>query len=279
MLSFRMKVNSIRDLSRSRAGMITSKFLCLGAMTKLTFRNELWDHESNHSGSYMPPMKAEYDNRSVAASGYGGEYGRPGSIMTNSQGPPGMGYNPHGMTPMASYQDFQAQSRAASLYSAPQVPYGGMGMGMDPMGSPFASNPNFQQPQMSLYQSAPGPGSGYNSFYGGPIPDPRASSYSLSQAQGGRPSSQYPSSRPATQILPETSTDYQPLDMGEAGINDTQLEQSIRRICAEADLDNLTKKGVRKQLEQEFGVGLDSRKATINGIIERVLNGQFLVYD
>jgi chitin synthase len=251
--------------------------------SELIVRNELWDHESNHSGSYLPPMKAEYDARSVAASGYGGEYGRPGSVMT-AQGP-GNGYNPRGITPMASYQDLQAQSRAASFYAPP-----GSIMGMNEM-SPFASNPNLQQAGMydnrSLYQAAPGPGSAYNSFYGGPQLgqqlDHRASAYSLNQQaqavpQGvvSRPSSQFlPPSRPATQVLPEMNqNEWQPLDMGEAGITTAKLEQSIRRICAEADLDNLTKKGVRKQLEQEHGVGLDQRKETINRIIEQVLNGE-----
>jgi chitin synthase len=69
--------------------------------------------------------------------------------------------------------------------------------------------------------------------------------------------------------------DWAPMDMGEAGISDAHLESSIRRICAEADLDNLTKKGVRKQLEQEHGVSLDQRKETINRIIEKVLNGEY----
>lgn len=231
-------------------------------------------------------MKGEYDTKSVAASGY--EYGRPGSVMTNLGR--GGGYNPHrGLTPMGSYQDLQAQSRAASLYAAPQLPYGGMG---DPAMSPFASNPNLHDMRAgsmydnrSLYQAAPGPGSAYNPFYGQPQLEHRSSAYSLNQqaqAQAqSRPGSQFMnpsnmthSSRPPTQILPEM--DWAPLDMGEAGISDAKLESSIRRICAEADLDTLTKKGVRKQLEQEHGVGLDKRKETINRIIEKVLNGESL---
>ena len=63
------------------------------------------------------------------------------------------------------------------------------------------------------------------------------------------------------------------MDLGEAGITEAQLESSIRRICGGADLDQLTKKGVRKQLEEEYGVGLGGRKEAINRIIERVLAG------
>ncbi len=65
-----------------------------------------------------------------------------------------------------------------------------------------------------------------------------------------------------------------PVSLGEAGTTEAQLESSIRRICAGADLDQLTKKGVRKQLEEEYEVGLGSRKESINRIIEKVLTGE-----
>lgn len=143
--------------------------------------------------------------------------------------------------------------------------------------SPFASNPNLPNirsasmyDHTSLYQAGAGPGS----FYA-PQPDNRTSSYSLNQFASPSapvPAAPQPSSRPPTQHLPEM--DWAPLDLGEAGVSDAQLESSIRRICGEADLDTLTKKGVRKELEREFGVALDQRKETINRIIEQVLNGE-----
>lgn len=253
-------------------------------------RNELWDQESEHSDSYLPPMKAEYDSRSVAGTNLGGEYGRPGSVMT-AQGP-GNGYDPRGVTHMTSYQDLRAhtqqdQSRVASLHNPQRIsydPYAG-----NRMTSPFASNLSLHQTGIyddrSLYQAASGPGSAHNSFYGNANTmqhlQLRDSAYSFGQQPYGhgmttrdqdRHVSHANPSRPATQVLPEI--DWAPLDLGEAGISDAQLEKSIRRICAEADLDNLTKKGVRKQLEQEHGVGLDQRKESINRIIEMVLNGQ-----
>lgn len=77
-------------------------------------------------------------------------------------------------------------------------------------------------------------------------------------------------SRPMSNFLPEVSA-APALNLGGSEITDSQLERSIRSICASADLDTLTKKGVRKQLEAEYGVSLASRKDTINSIIERVL--------
>lgn len=68
--------------------------------------------------------------------------------------------------------------------------------------------------------------------------------------------------------------DSGPISLGDSGITDSQLEGSIRHICANADLDNLTKKGVRKQLEEEYAVSLTARKDTINRIIEAVLAGK-----
>lgn len=81
-------------------------------------------------------------------------------------------------------------------------------------------------------------------------------------------------SRPQS-FLPELPTSASgPLNAGAESIPVSELERSIRRICAGADLDNLTKKGVRKQLEEEFGVGLGARKDEIGRIIERVLSGE-----
>ena len=130
------------------------------------------------------------------------------------------------------------------------------------------------------------------SLAGAPHPqmafDPRTSSYSLMNAppqpqEDFRASSfsvasqsQAPS-RPASRFLPELSVDTTPVILGGPDITDAQLESSITRICAGANLDQLTKKGVRKQLEMEYGVGLGSRKEAINKIIEKVLSGEFAV--
>ena len=137
-----------------------------------------------------------------------------------------------------------AGSRLNSFYANPTT---GQGHGADT--SPAPSSPAGQHRGMG------GNGSGYAPLSGGGEAAPTASS------------------RPASGFLPPTEQDWAPLDLGEAGISDAQLETSIRRICAGADLDTLTKKGVRKELEKEHGVGFDNRKETITRIIEKVLNG------
>lgn len=134
----------------------------------------------------------------------------------------------------------------ASNYSLAGQPHLQMSMSFDPRASSY-SLVNAPQPQQ----------------------DPRVSSYSFAAA--GQPQ---PASRPASNYLPELSVDTTPVTLGEAGITNAQLESSILRICADADLDQLTKKGVRKQLEEEFGVGLNTRKEAINRIIEKVLAGE-----
>ena len=55
--------------------------------------------------------------------------------------------------------------------------------------------------------------------------------------------------------------------------SDAELEGSVRRILADADLNAVTKKGVRKDLEREWGVDLSGRKDAINRFIEDALLG------
>ncbi|OCF76617.1 chitin synthase [Kwoniella mangroviensis CBS 8886] len=307
------------------------------------YENELWDQESVHSGSYMPPNKGEYDSRPGSAYGYD-NYDARSRVLS----------------PSGSYGDLRNQSRGGSIYNGvgmgvPQLPY----QNRDLMGSPMNSNSHlplgggdnrsvfgdnkslYGQPmnvdQRSLYAG---------SFYGGagqqPMLDHRTSSYSLhgnnpqmgmGMAMGGMPpmgmgmqggngnmigldhrissyssfnppppsqqhqyqspygdTTQYqqrsplsqPGSRPVSNFLgdagipPSASNDNNiGLSLGPEGITEAQLEVSIRRICAESDLDTLTKKVVRKKLEEEFGVGLGGRKDSINRIIEQVLAGEF----
>jgi chitin synthase len=69
--------------------------------------------------------------------------------------------------------------------------------------------------------------------------------------------------------------DYAPaqaISLGAQAITDADLAAEIREICRGADLDTLTKKGVRRELEARFGVDLGVRKETINGLIAQVLS-------
>lgn len=68
--------------------------------------------------------------------------------------------------------------------------------------------------------------------------------------------------------------DSRPAEVIPYRISPEELITVIHRICVTADLDTLTKKGVRKQLEQEFGVELLSRKDEINRAIEQVLSSR-----
>jgi hypothetical protein len=49
------------------------------------------------------------------------------------------------------------------------------------------------------------------------------------------------------------------------------LKVSIERICREADLQTLTKRSIRHQLEKEYKLNLADRKDEINRIVESVI--------
>ncbi|OCF41838.1 chitin synthase [Kwoniella heveanensis CBS 569] len=283
------------------------------------YENELWDQESQHSESYLPDMKGEYESRPGSAYGYDG----------------GFDGRSRGLSPANSYGDLRGQSRGGSVYGGvPQLPYSSQGHGDMLMGDNRSMYDN-----KSFYGGNGGGGADTrslyaNSFYGQPALENRGSSYSLSGAphmgygqQGmGVPqmnmtmgmspnmmgldhrvssyssfnppaSNQHyppeqmmqhrpsplsnPASRPTSNFLgdlPLSSTEGGGggISLGAQGITDAQLEVSIRRICGEADLDTLTKKTVRKQLEEEYGTPLGGRKDAINRIIEQVLAGEWM---
>jgi hypothetical protein len=56
-----------------------------------------------------------------------------------------------------------------------------------------------------------------------------------------------------------------------SSISGAALHASIVRICAEADLESLTKRSVRRQLEQEYGIDLAGRKDEIGRMVEAVI--------
>ena len=192
---------------------------------------------------------------------------------------PGMGMMGLGMGgsqgDRGSMYQYQAGGGAGSqmggsAHGGMVVPGGGQGSRFNS----FYGNPN--EMTSSPAPSSPvrnGNGAGYAPLSGAD-PSPTARAHANLQTGNGNGNGNG-SSRPTSQFLPPTEQDWAPLDLGEAGISDAQLESSIRRICAGADLDTLTKKGVRKELEKEYGVGFDGRKETITRIIEKVLNGAF----
>lgn len=195
-------------------------------------RNELWDQESVHSGSYMPP-KAEYSYdypRAQSTYSYGGHgYEQPvHPVQTRSTSPVSSRYQ-------------MSQFRQSPYQSPYQGPYGGSAVDFRPSRMDMAHQPSlddtssFHQP----YQPPPRP----QSSYAFNLPDPSSDSFTA------------------------PAVDY----LGAQAITDSQLERSIRKICANAELDKLTKKGVRKELEREYGVELTERRETINRLVEKVL--------
>ena len=57
-------------------------------------------------------------------------------------------------------------------------------------------------------------------------------------------------------------------------ISDLDLESAVQDVLRSADLNSVTKREIRRQLESHFGMDLTSRKAVINAAIDRTLLDQ-----
>jgi chitin synthase len=82
-------------------------------------------------------------------------------------------------------------------------------------------------------------------------------------------------SRPVTNYLdinlpPSHSPDEFDVQMG--GVpSDGDLDLAVQEILRVADLSTVTKREVRRRLEERFGMDLTSRKLVVNAAIDRVL--------
>lgn len=56
--------------------------------------------------------------------------------------------------------------------------------------------------------------------------------------------------------------------------SNTDIERAVQDILRGADLNSVTKREIRRQLEDQFGIDLSSRKNSINAAIDRVLLSQ-----
>lgn len=56
--------------------------------------------------------------------------------------------------------------------------------------------------------------------------------------------------------------------------SDHDLDHAVQEILRSADLNSITKREIRRQLESHFGMDLTSRKTVINASIDRVLLDQ-----
>lgn len=86
---------------------------------------------------------------------------------------------------------------------------------------------------------------------------------------------QPPLSRPVTNYLdmPIPGTRSPDADVL-GGPSDFDLEHAVQDVLRSADLNSVTKREIRRQLESHFGMDLTSRKAIINTTIDRTLLDQ-----
>ena len=81
-------------------------------------------------------------------------------------------------------------------------------------------------------------------------------------------------SRPVTNYLADIGlpvTQSPVDDITPGGPSDADLDRAVQDVLRRADLNSVTKREVRRQLEEYFGLDLTARKATINAAIDRVL--------
>jgi len=56
-----------------------------------------------------------------------------------------------------------------------------------------------------------------------------------------------------------------------SGPSDAEIDLAVQALLHDADLNTVTKREIRRKLEEQFGLNLASRKATINAAIDRGL--------
>lgn len=81
-------------------------------------------------------------------------------------------------------------------------------------------------------------------------------------------------SRPATNYLDvaiPTSHSPEDFDGGASGPSDIEIDRAVEVILRDADLTTVTKREIRRKLEDHFGVDLSNRKQAINSAIDRIL--------
>jgi len=104
--------------------------------------------------------------------------------------------------------------------------------------------------------------------------EPRSFSPAPSQ-RGAYPPPGYQSGRntPQSPLYPMAeTTPLQP--SASRPVSDVDLERAVQDVLRSADLNSITKREIRRQLETYFGMDLTSRKAVINASIDRILLDQ-----
>jgi len=160
--------------------------------------------------------------------------------------------------PPTKLKDGYAESHTASIY------------GRETYYEPRAQSP--APSQFGMGYAPPGYQSGRNTpqSYLRPLSDANM----LYQPSPSRPATHYQdTSRPVTNYLDSGLPVMQsPVDdITTGGPSDADLDRAVQDVLRRADLNSVTKREVRRQLEEYFGLDLTARKATINAAIDRVL--------
>ncbi|CED82854.1 glycosyltransferase family 2 protein [Phaffia rhodozyma] len=200
------------------------------------YENELWERESNKSvGSWVPPSKRAIGTE--AGSLYGREtvYDAPVSRHESS-------YD--------RYQDYSPEG----MYGSRPASVAGGGH-YTPSLQPSGLQHSYRPPVNSFYGQQPTDGRSVRGTQYGEY-------FNDNGLQPGGGANYQPGSSQLQLLDPSDHVD---------GPSDHDLNVSVRRILANSDLNLVTKKGVRKDLESEYGVELSSRKEAINQFIEQAL--------
>jgi chitin synthase len=155
------------------------------------------------------------------------------------------------------------ESQTASLYGRETYhePTGPMSRSFSPAPS-YNAMGGFPQPMF------PTSGSGRNS----PAQSFRQSSYGMLQAPApSRPGTQFLNDLPASQPLSMMMHSPESIGSPIAGPTEAELEAAVQDIIREADLNTVTKREIRRRLEERFATDLSGRKAGINAAIDRAL--------
>jgi hypothetical protein len=234
----------------------------------------LWEHDADEQSldSFGHPDKSKIIFDSRPPSSYGGNPMDSPRFRT--------------LSPAVSYHELRH-----SAYEIPQLGYGSP-IGFAPSAVPSA-NVGERRIERDVYDRAGASSGGleYQSIYnedphvpalhpsyvptipwtGSGVPQPRPLSGHLLERRGSfeaSPHSQQPLRRGSSAFDPE-ERDTPKADP--SSISGAALHASIVRICAEADLESLTKRSVRRQLELEYGTELGGRKDEIGRIVEAVI--------
>ncbi|KAG1744846.1 glycosyltransferase family 2 protein [Suillus lakei] len=128
--------------------------------------------------------------------------------------------------------------------------------------------PRNQSPAPSQFGMMPPPG--YQSGRNTPMSQlrPMSDAGMLYQPMPSRPPTNY------LEMPIPTTRSHEDMDLAPGVPSDAELDHAVHDILRTADLNSVTKREIRRQLEERFGMDLTSRKGTINAAIDRVLLSQ-----